>query len=676
MIVVARRVRVRRRCTRSRALVPIRAVARGAAGRPPPAARVRRRREPRAPHAAHRHPLLGGAPPAPPRRAGRGVGRRARGHRCRGRPTSRRSSTTCCSSPGPTPAPSRSSRCRWTSATSRPTPRGSLGRAAEAAGVRRRRRPGARDGRGRPGAPPPARHDPRRQRDPPQPARRRRRRSRSGRRRPAGLRSRSPTRARAARRRTCRTSSTASGGRPARRRVAPASASRSRSWIVDRHGGRIGVANRPERRRVVPRRAARRSPEPGAAPPPAPDAVGRRRRPGPDRPLRAPPAWYPRPILIAGPVRPAYRSCRGRVGGSQMRMRMPACGASTPRHAGSLSDRPTDRRPHPPLPRADSIVDPRVGDAGPALLALEDGTVFPGIAFGAPVSAGGDLVVNTSQTGLPGDRDRPLVRGPGRRHDLPADRQLRPPRRATTSPRDPWLRGLIVAHATAAVLDDARQLATLLRVERDPGHRRRRHPRPRPAPALDRLACAGSSPSPAMTDHDDGRRAGPRRAALGGPGLRRPGLAAGGPRGGGRPRRRRSCDRRLRAQGEHRQLARPARRARPRAARIRRPPRRCSRPDVAGVVLSPGPGDPARLAGPVALARCGHRRRPAAARDLPRPPDRGPRGGRRDDAGSGSATTAPTTRSRTSTRATSRSPRRTTRSRSSATACPRAPGSG
>ena len=30
---------------------------------------------------------------------------------------------------------------------------------------------------------------------------------------------------------------------------------------------------------------------------------------------------------------------------------------------------------------------------------LEDGSIFPGVAFGAPLSAGGDLVVNTSQTG-------------------------------------------------------------------------------------------------------------------------------------------------------------------------------------------------------------------------------------------------------------------------------------
>jgi len=42
---------------------------------------------------------------------------------------------------------------------------------------------------------------------------------------------------------------------------------------------------------------------------------------------------------------------------------------------------------------------PRVGDHGPALLALEDGRVFPGVAFGARCSGQGDLVVNTSQTG-------------------------------------------------------------------------------------------------------------------------------------------------------------------------------------------------------------------------------------------------------------------------------------
>src|SRR4029077_11323586 len=108
------------------------------------------------------------------------------------------------------------------------------------------------------------------------------------------------------------------------------------------------------------------------------------------------------------------------------------------------------------------VVDPRIGDLGPALLALEDGTVFPGVAFGAGVSAGGDLVVNTSQTGYqevctdPSYAGQvvvmtyPLIGNYGR---LAADDQsLRP-----------WLRALVVANATAAVLDDARQLAALLR---------------------------------------------------------------------------------------------------------------------------------------------------------------------------------------------------------------------
>jgi carbamoyl-phosphate synthase small subunit len=116
----------------------------------------------------------------------------------------------------------------------------------------------------------------------------------------------------------------------------------------------------------------------------------------------------------------------------------------------------------PPPPRSSAIVDPRIGDLGPALLALEDGTVFPGVAFGAPIQAGGDLVVNTSQTGYqevctdPSYAGQvvvmtyPLIGNYGR---LVADDQS----------RRPWLRALVVANATAAVLDDARQLAALLR---------------------------------------------------------------------------------------------------------------------------------------------------------------------------------------------------------------------
>src|SRR5215207_7501028 len=116
----------------------------------------------------------------------------------------------------------------------------------------------------------------------------------------------------------------------------------------------------------------------------------------------------------------------------------------------------------PPTPRSSAIVDPRIGDHGPALLALEDGSVFQGIAFSAPVAGGGDLVVNTSQTGYqevctdPSYAGQvvvmtyPLIGNYGR---LLADDQ---------SGR-PWLRGLIVANATAAVLEDAQQLARLLR---------------------------------------------------------------------------------------------------------------------------------------------------------------------------------------------------------------------
>src|SRR5438874_591059 len=116
----------------------------------------------------------------------------------------------------------------------------------------------------------------------------------------------------------------------------------------------------------------------------------------------------------------------------------------------------------PPRPRPSAVVDPRIGDLGPAILALEDGSIFPGVAFGAPVAAGGDLVVNTSQTGYqevctdPSYAGQivvmtyPLIGNYGRLMD--DDQSLRP-----------WLRGLIVANATAAVVEQAGQLAALLR---------------------------------------------------------------------------------------------------------------------------------------------------------------------------------------------------------------------
>ncbi len=140
----------------------------------------------------------------------------------------------------------------------------------------------------------------------------------------------------------------------------------------------------------------------------------------------------------------------------------------------------------PPPPRASAIVDPRIGDLGPALLALEDGTVFPGVAFGAPVASGGDLVVNTSQTGYqevctdPSYAGQvvvmtyPLIGNYGRLLD--DDQSTRP-----------WLRALVVANATAAVLDDARQLAAHAAERADPGHRGRGHTGAGPPPPDARL---------------------------------------------------------------------------------------------------------------------------------------------------------------------------------------------
>ncbi len=119
-----------------------------------------------------------------------------------------------------------------------------------------------------------------------------------------------------------------------------------------------------------------------------------------------------------------------------------------------------------PLP-PDAVVDPRIGSSGPCLLALEDGTVFAGVAFGAPVRGGGDFVVNTSQTGYqevctdPSYAGQvvvmtfPLIGNHGRFAD--DDQSERP-----------WLSGLVVGHATAGVLSKARQIVHLLRSHRIP----------------------------------------------------------------------------------------------------------------------------------------------------------------------------------------------------------------
>ncbi len=255
----------------------------------------------------------------------------------------------------------------------------------------------------------------------------------------------------------------------------------------------------------------------------------------------------------------------------------------------------------PPMPRPSSIVDPRVGDLGPALLALEDGTVFPGIAFGAAVAAGGDLVVNTSQTGYqevctdPSYAGQivvmtyPLIGNYGRL--IEDDQSIQP-----------WLRALVVANATAAVVDDVRQLAVLLReqgipaiagvdtralarhlrsdgslrgIVTEPGFvdRSSAVDRARTVPRWEDQDFVGQVSPAAITEVGDPSEEGPLVAIVDF------GLKANIVRG-------------LRRRG----------------ARVRILPHTVSAEvalaaDVDGLVLSPGPGDPARLDGPVALAR-------------------------------------------------------------------------
>jgi carbamoyl-phosphate synthase small subunit len=255
----------------------------------------------------------------------------------------------------------------------------------------------------------------------------------------------------------------------------------------------------------------------------------------------------------------------------------------------------------PPPPRASAVVDPRIGDLGPALLALEDGTVFPGIAFGASVAAGGDLVVNTSQTGYqevctdPSYAGQvvvmtyPLIGNYGR---LVADDQS----------RRPWLRALVVANATAAVLEDARQLARLLRDDGIPAiagvdtRALARHLRANgclrgivtaPGATDEAAARAAAAAVQRWEDQDFVSQVSP-------PAITEYGDAAeGGPLVG-------IVDLGLKSN--------IVQAMRHRGARVRVFPHTVSAADVLssdvdGIILSPGPGDPARLEAQVALAR-------------------------------------------------------------------------
>ena len=250
-----------------------------------------------------------------------------------------------------------------------------------------------------------------------------------------------------------------------------------------------------------------------------------------------------------------------------------------------------------PVP-ASAVVDPRIGSHGPALLALEDGTVFQGVCFGAPVAAGGDLVVNTSQTGYQEVCTDPSYAGQvvvmtypliGNHGRFAGDDQS----------ERPWLRGLVVSHATAAVLGRARQIVHLLRSEGVPA-----------IAGLDTRALArhlretgcqrGLITAPGETDVG---WAVERARAL----LRwedqdfvsQVSVAAPYEAGDRGP---------LVAVVDYGLKANIVRSLRRRGARVRVLPHTATaadvlRPDVSGVVLSPGPGDPVRLEAAIQLAR-------------------------------------------------------------------------
>src|SRR6476620_6379547 len=302
---------------------------------------------------------------------------------------------------------------------------------------------------------------------------------------------------------------------------------------------------------------------------------------------------------MARPVRLAYRSREAGEGGIDV------CALGRPpsprgRWVRCIRGR-VIARPVPPAPRTSAVVDPRIGDLGPALLALEDGSVFPGVAFGAAIAAGGDLVVNTSQTGYqevctdPSYAGQvvvmtyPLIGNYGRL--LADDQSMRP-----------WLRALVVANATAAVLDDVRQLSSLLRTNGIPA-----------IAGVDTRALArhlrasgslrGIVTEPGFTDRDAAvarARAVPRWEEQDFVGQVSPSsIADVGAASEGGP---------LVAIVDYGLKSNIVRGMRRRGVRVRILPHTISTSvalarDIDGLILSPGPGDPARLAGPVALAR-------------------------------------------------------------------------
>ncbi len=122
-----------------------------------------------------------------------------------------------------------------------------------------------------------------------------------------------------------------------------------------------------------------------------------------------------------------------------------------------------------------------------ALLVLDDGTEFEGEAIGAlrpdagGSPGGGRAGVQHRVVGLPGDRDRPVVRGPGDHLHVSAHRQLRRERGGRREP-PPVLRrcrGARPRHPPQQ-LACHRQPRRPARAPSRPGHHRHRHPSPHP----------------------------------------------------------------------------------------------------------------------------------------------------------------------------------------------------
>jgi carbamoyl-phosphate synthase small subunit len=247
----------------------------------------------------------------------------------------------------------------------------------------------------------------------------------------------------------------------------------------------------------------------------------------------------------------------------------------------------------------DGLVDPRIGALGPALLALEDGTVFHGIAFGAPTTGGGDLVANTSYSGYQEICTDPSYAGQVVLMTYPLIGNYGRIAFDDQSGR-PWLRGLIVGHATAAVLEPARQLVELLRRWDVPaicGLDTRRLARRLRETGSQRvvIGAPGQLDEAAAIDAARGVTRWEDQDFVGQVSASEPHEI--GPSGGP-----------LVAVVDYGLKENIVRQLVARGARVRVLPHTVSADsalarDVAGIVFSPGPGDPARLDGPVRLAQ-------------------------------------------------------------------------